>query len=70
MLGDVERELVEVREEVAAVNLERRAGQEGGGSELEGLEEGWRRGVRGVLEVGVAVEGVGEGVRGVLRGGE
>ena len=65
----LERELVGVREEVEAVNRTRKEGQERGRGELEGGEGAWREGVRGVVEVGVAVRGVEEGIREALRGG-
>ena len=50
------------------MNRERKGAQEGRRGEVEGLERGWREGVRGCLEVEVGVRGVEEGVREALRG--
>ena len=68
ILGGLERELEVCRGEVMGVNRERKAGQEGGRGVLEGLEENWREGVRGVVEVGVEVGRVEVEVREGLRG--
>ena len=68
MLTVAEKELVGLRGEVEAVNRERKAGQEGGRKELEGLEEDWREGVGRVLEVQVAVGRLEEERRGRVGG--
>ena len=69
VLGGLERELGVVRGEVEGVNRERKGRQEGGRGRMEGLEEEWREGVRGVVEVGVETGKVEGERRGVLRGG-
>lgn len=69
LLHGYERELVRVREEVGRVNLERKGFQEQGRGRMEVGEREWREGVGRVLEVGVGVRGVEEGVRGLLRRG-
>ena len=55
ILRDEERMLVQTREMVEGVNRERKAAQEGRRAELEGGEEAWREGVRGRVEVEVAL---------------
>ena len=68
VLREYERELVETKEAVTAVNRERKGVQEGARGEVEGLERSWREGVRRVLEVEVGVMGLEREVRGALRG--
>lgn len=70
LLRGVEKELVETRESAEAVNRERKGRQEAGRGEMEGLEEGWRRGVGRVVEVEVEVGRVEGRRREVLRGGD
>ena len=69
VLREVERELVGTREEVEGVNRERKGAQEGRKGELEGLEQAWRAGVRGGLDVLVANRGVEERIKEALREG-
>lgn len=57
------------REEIDGVVLERKGAQEAVGGEVEGLREGWRRGVGRVLETEVAAEGVRREVLERRRGG-
>ncbi|MCJ1250278.1 hypothetical protein MMC30_007504 [Trapelia coarctata] len=58
ILKGIEKELVEARGEVEAVEADRRAAQEGVEGEMEGLDEGWRKGVGRLVEVLVAGEEV------------
>jgi pre-mRNA-splicing factor SPF27 len=58
VLAAVEREVEERKREIDGVVVERRSVQEGVRGEVEGLAEGWRRGVGKVLETEVAAEGV------------
>ncbi|TVY56522.1 Pre-mRNA-splicing factor SPF27-like protein [Lachnellula cervina] len=58
ILRGLEREVEGVKAEIDAVVVERRGAQEGVRGEVQGLEEGWRKGVGRVLEVEVAAEGV------------
>jgi len=58
ILKGIEKELVEARVEVERVEAERRAVQEGVKGEMEGLDEGWRKGVGRLVEVLVAGEEV------------
>lgn len=67
ILRDVERELVEAKEGVEAVNRERKQAQEGSKGELEGGERAWRDGVRGTIEASVAVRGLEDRIRETLR---
>ncbi|KAL9597161.1 MAG: hypothetical protein Q9219_005327 [cf. Caloplaca sp. 3 TL-2023] len=69
ILKGVERELVGVREEVERVNRGRKAQQEAGRGEMEGLEKGWREGVGRCVEVEVEVERLEGRRREVLREG-
>ena len=69
MLRGVEEELVGCREAVTELNRERKGRQEGGRGGLEGGERGWREGVGGLVEVGVAIGGVEGRWRDGLRGG-
>lgn len=54
----MEKELGEAREEVERVEAERRAAQQNVKGEMEGLGEGWRKGVGRLVEVLVAGEEV------------
>ncbi|KAF2399462.1 hypothetical protein EJ06DRAFT_495219 [Trichodelitschia bisporula] len=56
VLKDLEKELVDTRKGVDAMEEERRARQEDVRAEMNGLEEAWRTGIRGVVEVEVATE--------------
>ena len=67
VLREVERELVEAREDVEVVNRERKQMQEGGKGELEGGDSAWKDGVRGTIEASVAVQGLAERIRETLR---
>lgn len=58
ILKGVEKELGEAREEVERVEAERRAAQQNVKGEMEGLDEGWRKGVGRLVEVLVAGEEV------------
>jgi len=58
ILRDLEVELARVKNEVQAVEQERRTRQEGVRGEMEGLEQAWRRGVGRVVETEVAAEGL------------
>lgn len=62
VLAAVEREVEERKREIDGVVVERRSAQEGVRGEVEGLAEGWRRGVGRVLETEVAAESVRRGV--------
>jgi pre-mRNA-splicing factor SPF27 len=58
ILRDVEREVVDVKQQTEEVNKIRKAGQEGVRGEMEGLESAWKEGVRGVVEAEIAAEGL------------
>ena len=62
LLKAQEQRLVHLRAETEEVNRARKAGQEGGRGEVEGLEADWRGGVGRVVEVEVALA-EGEGGR-------
>ena len=66
-LGALERELGVAREEKERVEGERRAAAEAVVGEVKGLEDGWRRGVRGTVGALVAGEEVRERVAGERR---
>lgn len=53
VLRGYEEELAKVREEVESVNGLRKFRQEGVGGVLEGGEREWRRGVEGLVKVGL-----------------
>ncbi|KIW02641.1 uncharacterized protein PV09_06081 [Verruconis gallopava] len=54
----LDRELAEMKRQVEEVEEQRRRKQEAVKGEMEGLEESWRRGVRGIVEVELATEGL------------
>ena len=56
ILRDLERELAERNAEIDGVVIERKNAQEAVGAEIKGLDEGWKKGVRKVLETEVAAE--------------
>lgn len=58
VLRGLERDLERTKAEIDALVVERRGAQEGVRGEVEGLREGWRRGVGRVLETEVAAEAV------------
>lgn len=58
VLGRTEKELQEVKEATDALNRERRMRQETAKAEIEGLEDAWRRGVSGIINVEIASEKV------------
>ncbi|KAI4288647.1 MAG: hypothetical protein L6R35_002082 [Caloplaca aegaea] len=67
ILREVEKELVEVRESVEAVNRGRKERQEAGRGEMEGLDQAWRVGVGRVVEVEVEIANLEERRRRILR---
>lgn len=69
ILEGVERELVDVRGKVEDLNRGRKAAQEAGRGEMEGLERGWREGVGRVVEVEVEIGRLEGRRREVLREG-
>ncbi|KAL8909108.1 MAG: hypothetical protein Q9207_000442 [Kuettlingeria erythrocarpa] len=69
VLKGVERDLVDAREAVEAVNRERKGKQERARGEMEGLERGWRQGLRRVVEVEVEIGKLEERRRDVLKAG-
>ncbi|KAL8970021.1 MAG: hypothetical protein Q9197_004035, partial [Variospora fuerteventurae] len=69
LLREVEKELVEVRESVEAVNRARKERQEAGRGEMEGLDQAWRVGVGRVVEVEVEIANLEERRRRMLREG-
>ena len=62
VLRDLEVELEGRKTEIDGVVIQRRAAQEEVRGEVEGLAEGWRRGVGRVLDTEVAAEGMRRGV--------
>ncbi|KAL9019890.1 MAG: hypothetical protein Q9185_002832 [Variospora sp. 1 TL-2023] len=69
ILREVEKELVEVRESVEAINRGRKERQEAGRGEMEGLDQAWRVGVGRVVEVEVEIANLEERRRRMLREG-
>lgn len=61
--------MVDVRGEVEGVNRGRKAAQEAGRGEVEGLEGAWKEGVGRVVEVEVEVGRLEGRRRGILREG-
>jgi pre-mRNA-splicing factor SPF27 len=57
-LKSLQREVEVVKGQVEIVEEQRRGKLEGVKAEMEGLEESWRRGVRGIVEVELATEGL------------
>lgn len=57
LLRGYEEELVKVREETDEVNHARKVLQEGKRGVLEGGEREWRKGVEGLVRVGVELAG-------------
>jgi pre-mRNA-splicing factor SPF27 len=57
-LKGLERDLAEVKSRLDALNAERTRTQDEGGAEAQLLEETWKKGVRGIVEVQVAREGL------------
>ncbi|PGH27589.1 hypothetical protein AJ80_00831 [Polytolypa hystricis UAMH7299] len=56
VLRQIEKELQETKEATDAVHRERKTKQETARGELVGLEDAWKRGVRGTIEVELAAE--------------
>ncbi len=69
ILRRLEKEVLETKEEVEAVNRERKRDQEGKRDEIEGLERDWREGIGRVLEVGVGVGEVENAMRDAMKAG-
>jgi pre-mRNA-splicing factor SPF27 len=69
VLRSLERGLVDRKQEIDMVVVERKNRQEGVSGEIEMLEENWKRGVGKVLEIEVAAEGVRREVLEKRRGG-
>ncbi|MCJ1310049.1 hypothetical protein MMC25_003710 [Agyrium rufum] len=69
ILEGLERDIEDVKGRQEGVEKERWEGQEMVRGEMEGLEEGWRKGVGRLVEVLVAAEGVRGKVEGLLREG-
>lgn len=69
VLRRLEKEVLESKEEVEAVNRERKKEQEGKRDEIEGLERNWREGIGRVLEVGVGVGEVENAMRDAMKAG-
>ncbi|KAF2418963.1 BCAS2 family protein [Tothia fuscella] len=58
ILKGLEVDLVEAKRRLEGVEEERRARMEGVKAEMEGLDGSWRGGLRGIVEVEVATEGL------------
>ncbi|KAI1970661.1 hypothetical protein LOZ53_005971 [Ophidiomyces ophidiicola] len=56
ILRQIEKELQETQEATEAVNRERKIRQEAAKGEIEGLEDAWKRGVSGIINVEIASE--------------
>lgn len=56
VLGRMEKELQEVKEATETLNKERRVRQETVKAEIDGLEDAWRRGISGIINVEIASE--------------
>lgn len=56
VLRQIEKELQEVKEATDGVNKERRLRQETARGEIEGMEDAWRRGISGIINVEIAAE--------------
>jgi pre-mRNA-splicing factor SPF27 len=56
ILRGLERELAEMKRQAEEVEEQRRRKQGGARGEIEGLEESWKRSVRGIVEVELATE--------------
>ena len=69
ILKDLEKEVIETRGEVEAVNRERKREQEGKKDEIEGLERGWKEGIGRILEVGIGVGEVDNAIRDAMKAG-
>ena len=65
----IEKELVETKEQVEEVNGARQRLQESVRGEIEGLDEGWRKGVGRLVEVQVGIEQVRREILEKRRGG-
>lgn len=69
VLRRLEKEVIDTKEEVEAMNRERKREQEGKRHEIEGLERNWREGIGRVLEVGVGVGEVENATRDAMKAG-
>ncbi|MCJ1239336.1 hypothetical protein MMC14_007330 [Varicellaria rhodocarpa] len=69
VLRGLEKELVEMKEQVEGVERERAGVQEGVRGEMEGLQANWKQGVGRLLEVEVAAEGTRREILTARRGG-
>jgi pre-mRNA-splicing factor SPF27 len=56
ILKSLEKELVEMKRQAEDLEEQRRRKQEGAKGEMEGLEQSWKTGVRGIVEVELATE--------------
>jgi pre-mRNA-splicing factor SPF27 len=68
-LKAIETELKAVVADTEALQAERNARQEGTAAELKVLEESWRKGISGLVEVQVATEGLRQQVLDARRAG-
>jgi pre-mRNA-splicing factor SPF27 len=58
ILKDLELDLVERKKQVEQVEQERYYEQDGAKGEMEALEQSWKKGIRGIVEVELATEGL------------
>lgn len=58
ILRDAEKEVVARKQDIEALEQERRTRQEASGGEMKSLEQSWRDGVGRMIEVEVAAEGL------------
>lgn len=58
ILRDAEKEVVARKQDIEALEQERRTRQEASGGEIKSLEQSWREGVGRMIEVEVAAEGL------------
>lgn len=56
ILRGLEKELVETRESTEAIHRQRKMAQEARKGELVGLQDAWKRGVGGIIDVEIAAE--------------
>jgi pre-mRNA-splicing factor SPF27 len=58
LLKDLETDYKEAKGRAEAVEQERRIAQEGAKAEMDGLDQSWKKGLRGIIEVEIATDGL------------
>jgi len=69
ILKEIEKELVETKEQIEEVSRARQLTQEGIKGEMDGLSEGWKKSIGSLVEVQLAAEQARKDILACRRGG-